>query len=240
MNHYARVDDAVARLARVRDEQLHGAEAGPQARALVAALLAEPGPAPAPEMPSVARPSTSDADRRPVGRGRRWAGFAPRRLASGLAIATALTVLAVAGPGLLGYRTGGATTYANSAIEVHREGDSLVARIKDPLADGSKFVEAYRAFGKDVRIDLVPVPPRLVGQLVRSGGGSGLVSSELVNLGAEPVDCGVQPADCTLVIRIAADTTGTVSYTFGRPARPGEAYRDPWAPAAPGDRGPGG
>ena len=222
MKHRTHAADAVARLARVRDEQLLGVAATPPARALLAALLAEPGPARA-------------AGRRPIVPAR-------RRLVIGFAIAVVLTAVAVGGPGLLGYRTGGATTYANSAIEVHREDGALVARIKDPLADGTKFVEAYRAFGKDVRITLVPVPPRLVGQLLQSGGGSGRVSSELVSLGPEPVNCGVKPAACTLVIRIPADTTGTVSYTFGRPPRPGEAYRDPWSPGGPTDppaRGPG-
>jgi hypothetical protein len=237
MKHHTRAEEAVARLARVRDEQLLGAAVTPPAQALLTALLAEPGPVRAGGSPASA--AAAAADGAVLSPGRRRTVPARRRLLIGFAIAVVLTAVAVGGPGLLGYRTGGASTYANSAIEVHREDGALVARIKDPLADGAKFAEAYRAFGKDVRITLAPVPPRLVGQLLQSGGGSGRVSSELVALGSEPVNCGVRPAACTLVIRIPADTTGTVSYIFGRPARPGEPYRDPWAPGGPAARRPG-
>lgn len=198
-------DDAVARLAWIRDDALSAVATGPAAQDLLADIVASTLPVP-------------QAERKPT----------RRRLVAGLAIAAAVTAVVVAAPGLLGYRPGGATTYANSAIEVHREGDSLVARIKDPLADGATFAEAYRAFGKDVRVSFVPVPPRLVGQLLRSGGGSGPVSSEVVPIGAEPVNCGLEPDACTLVIRISTDTGGTVSYTFGRPAQPGETYQPPW------------
>lgn len=198
----------VARLARVRDEQLNGLESTAAARTLLVSLVAE-------QVHPYAPPP------------RRWQ---PRRLALAAAALCAMTVAIVIGPSLLADGTGNATSYANSAIEITREGEYFVARIKDPLADRAKYVEAFRAVGKDVHIELVPVSPRLVGVRIQAGGsGPGQVraSSELVSTGPTPVDCALTPASCTLVIRISADTTGTVRYKVGRAAQPGESYQDP-------------
>jgi hypothetical protein len=202
MNDPRTVEGQVARLARVHDDDLHRVATGPAARALLAAVLdtaVEPPPA----------RRWLRLPQRPVGRAR-----PVRRLA-----------LAVC---LLGW-PGNASSYANSAIAINREGDFFVARIKDPLADSAKFSEAFRAVGKDVDLELVPVSQRFVGQRIRADGGSGRMSSEMVGSGPAAVDCAVDPASCTLVIRISTETTGTVRYTVGRAARPGEQVRDPAA-----------
>jgi hypothetical protein len=201
----------LGRLARVRDEELAGRESGPAARTLLAGLTAEP----APERPVAAW-------RRPV-----------RRLALAAAVAVVAVVAAVAGPALL---PDGATSYANSAIEIHRDGDDYVARIKDPLADGARYAEAFRAVGLDVEIELVPVSPRLVGMLLSSGsGGSGLggnrVRTDVVGDGTGPVDCAKDPGRCTIVVRISADSSGWIRFKIGRAARPGEELQDCAGPA---------
>ncbi|WP_322759663.1 hypothetical protein [Frankia sp. Cr2] len=199
----------VARLARVRDEELNGLNSGTAARTLLASIVAD---------------QVHPCDPQPR---RRLAGWQPRRLVLAAAAVIAMTVAGVVGLSLLQDGMGNATSYANSAIEVTRERDFFVARIKDPLADRDKYVEAFRAVGKDVRIELVPVSPRLVGQRLQASGGSGQMSSELVSSGPNPADCELKPASCTMVIRISAETTGTVRYTLGRAAQPGEAYWDP-------------
>ncbi|GAA3747107.1 hypothetical protein GCM10022225_33610 [Plantactinospora mayteni] len=231
MNDSTRPERQVAGLARVRDEELAGLESGAAARALLASIVAEP------DRP--ARPAPIPAHR--------WPARPARRLVLAAAALVVMTVAVVAGPSLLPDRMGNATSYANSAIEIRQEGDWFVARIKDPLADRSRYVEAFRAVGKDVEIELVPVSPRLVGVRIQAGGnGSGQVraSSELVSSGPTPVDCAVTPANCTLVIRISTDTTGTVRYRVGRAALPGEPTQDPvvssGVPALPGGGGDGG
>jgi hypothetical protein len=211
----------VARLARVRDEELTGLHAGAAAQALLADVMAEPVHVPA-----------RTARVRPA-----------RRLVLAAAAVLAATTAVVAGPSLIEDGTGGATSYANSAIAVDREGGFFVARIKDPLADHARYAEAFRAVGLDVDIALVPVSPKLVGQLIASGsGGTGeggnTVVTDLVSAGPAPVDCPREPARCTIIIRIAADSTGWMRFTVGRAARPGEAYTD--GEAAPGGTSSGG
>jgi DNA-directed RNA polymerase specialized sigma24 family protein len=149
------------------------------------------------------------------------------------ALAVVVTAVVVAAPGLLGERRGGATSYANDAIEVRHEGLFLVARIKDPLADRERYAEAFRAVGKDVAIELVPVSSRYVGQILRSSAGPGgqvTASSDFEPTGPQRVDCAVEPRRCTLTIRISVDTTGTVTYTIGRSAQTGEPVQDPQGP----------
>ena len=198
--------NAVARAARVRDEDLTGMESDPAARALFDGIVT----------------STDHLTAR---------RFPARRI---LLVAAAVVVVAAAavfGPGLLGDRPGGAASYANDAIEIRREGRFLVARIKDPLADRERFTEAFRAVGKKVSITLVPVSPRYVGQLLSAGSSANRtthVETEFEPAGEARVDCAVEPQRCTLTIRISVDTTSTVEYTFGRAARPGEALQDPY------------
>ena len=216
MNDPRTVEGQVARLARVHDDDLHRVATGPAARALLAAVLdtaVEPPPA----------RRWLRLPQRPVGRAR-----PVRRLALAVCALSLMTIAVVLGPSLLGW-PGNASSYANSAIAINREGDFFVARIKDPLADSAKFSEAFRAVGKDVDLELVPVSQRFVGQRIRADGGSGRMSSEMVGSGPAAVDCAVDPASCTLVIRISTETTGTVRYTVGRAARPGEQVRDPAA-----------
>jgi hypothetical protein len=201
--------DVVARLARVRDEELSGLAPPPE---LLASIVAEPVRRRAPR----------------------------RRLVLAAATVLAATVLAVVGPSMV---NGAATSYANSAIEVTREGDYFVARIKDPLANSARYVEAFQAVGKDVTIEFVPVSPRLVGQLLESTSTpnrTAEVSTELISAGTDQSVCETRPDSCTIVIRISSDTTATVGYTFGRAARPGESYQDPAEPPMVGDPAHGG
>jgi hypothetical protein len=202
-------------ISRVLDAELAGRQSTPAAQSLLATLVAEP------------------ADPGAVARARRWRPR--RRLALVAAAAIVATVAAVAGPALL--RGPGATSYANSAIEIRRDGDFYVARIKDPLADHARYAEAFRAVGKDVDIELVPVSPRRVGMLLYSGsGGSGFggsrVETEIVPTGSERFDCALDPARCTIVIKISVDSSGWIRFKVGRAAQPGEALQDCAPPSA--------
>ncbi|MEU5257355.1 hypothetical protein [Amycolatopsis sp. NPDC021455] len=189
-------DERPAVPAVVRDEQLRGAVGGPAARALLASIVAE--------------------DVVPLKR-----SVVPRILSTAATVVV-LTAAGVVGTSLL--QPGpGSTSYANSAISVALHGDVYVAEIKDPLAESAEYAEAFQAVGKDVRIELVPVSPRFVGQLLEAGfQGRGRGWTDLTG-----PDCDRNPAGCTTVLSVSADTTGQVRYRIGRAALPGEKPQDP-------------
>jgi hypothetical protein len=189
-------DDHLAGPARVKDDELAGMESGSAARTLFASIVAE----------NVV----------PLRRSR-----LPKMLSTAAAVVV-LTAGGVVGASVLQGGTG-QTSYANSAIEVELEDGFYVATIKDPLADSAEFAEAFRAVGKDVDIELVPVSPRQVGQLLESSlRGHGTGSTDLIGTG-----CARDPAACTMVLRVSADTSGPVRYRIGRTALPGETLLDP-------------
>ncbi|MDI6099433.1 hypothetical protein QLQ12_12595 [Actinoplanes sp. NEAU-A12] len=193
------VDRQVARLARVTDDELTGHDRSGPARDLMAAIV-DGRFTPAEEERS---------SRSPVGRRIRR-----------FAVAAAMTFAVVVGPSLLPDGAGTATSYANAAIEIEKEGGEFVARIKDPLADSALYEQGFQAVGRDVEIVLVPVPPSMVGMLLEAGGDGGMrVTSRLV--------CAGDPEPCSLEIRVSADGDGTVRQTIGRAAQPGEDYRVP-------------
>ncbi|GAA2302337.1 hypothetical protein GCM10010149_59560 [Nonomuraea roseoviolacea subsp. roseoviolacea] len=200
-------------LARVRDDELAGRASGAGARALLASVTAvDPD-----EIPN-AVPAPGNPRRRRT-----------RRLLAGALATAALAGAVVLGPSFLEGGSGPATSYANSAIEIRREGDQWVARIRDPLADHALYTEGFRAVGLDVELTLVPVAPGSVGRLVKVGmrdakppapGDVVGVSGDL-----EPAGCTLGHEDCALTIQVGKDLTGKVQLSLGRPARPGEHYQ---------------
>ncbi|WP_061289221.1 hypothetical protein [Herbidospora cretacea] len=129
------------------------------------------------------------------------------------------------------------TSYANAAVEIHREGDQYVARVLDPFADRERFTEAFRAVGLDVRIEALPASPlsagRSMGLMIggtfdRPGEIGGEFAYGGVVLSADPEPKGCEPSrpGCAMVIRVPAGFPGSVSVRLGRPARPGEEYAD--------------
>jgi hypothetical protein len=148
----------------------------------------------------------------------------PRRLALGLSAAVVIAMGVVVGPSLLQDGRGGATSYANSAVEVRREGDRYVARIKDPTADNQRFSQAFHAVGLNVELRVVPVSPTAVGKIIRMGMSE---STEPVGIFTEPRDCDPADSGCFMVVSVPAALVGkpgTTSFDLGRPAEPGERY----------------
>ncbi|MFI6326043.1 hypothetical protein ACIBG8_51590 [Nonomuraea sp. NPDC050556] len=132
-----------------------------------------------------------------------------RRLVVGLVAAAAAVAALLLAPGLL--RDG--TSYANAAVEVHREGDNWVARIKDPFADHALYADAFQAVGVDLTLELVPVSPTAVGRVVTMGGGD---EGHSLGSGTEP--------DGRLRLEVSVGIKGKVFMRVGRPARPDERY----------------
>ncbi|WP_066361272.1 hypothetical protein [Herbidospora mongoliensis] len=130
------------------------------------------------------------------------------------------------------------TSYANAAVEIHREGDQYVARILDPFADHARFTEAFRAVGLDVRIEPLPASPLSAGKsmgMMIGGtwdrpeeiGGEFAYGGVVLSAAPEPKGCdpGSDPG-CSMIVRVPAGFPGSVSVRLGRPARPGEEYAD--------------
>ncbi|MGW0060070.1 hypothetical protein ACWDTT_09100 [Streptosporangium sandarakinum] len=214
------INELLRPLARISPDEPGGRAGGARAQALFADIIAQE------------RDTTTAAAallRRP--RGRRFG----HRALLGLAASAVLALGVVLGPSLLG---GVATSYANSAVEIHEEADTYVARIKDPYADQRKFSEAFRSLGLNVELRVIPVSPSAVGEIVSLGGGDTPVN---VPIGArkEPADCDLADSDCFMVVTVPAAIKGTpdvVHFELGRPAKPGESYENNWQSATrPGE-----
>ncbi|WP_248964031.1 hypothetical protein [Sphaerisporangium perillae] len=209
MKNTDEIDAMTRALARVQPGQPVGDPSDPEARTLLALITAE-------------EPATA------VGEPRRARHHGPRRLVL-VAAAAVLATGIVVGPSLLGNGRGVATSYASSEIEIQREGDEYVARIKDPYADHQKYREAFKALGLDVDVRIVPVAPGKVGQEVtgfqdgvRKSGKEWTSPSGMEDRDGKP--CMAQQKGCYLVLRVPADLTGKAYLRLGRQANPGEAY----------------
>ncbi|GAA4190881.1 hypothetical protein [Microbispora amethystogenes] len=235
MRNVDEVNELLRPLARVEPGQPDSRASGTGARALLASITAqEPGVVP-----------------RGPGRARRHTLHGPRRLALGVTAAVALATGIVVGPSLLGGR-GAAVSYANSAMEIHLEGDQYVARIKDPFADHDKYTQAFHAVGLNVDLRPVPTSPNGVGKIlgmIIADRGSSRPDPEAtpdpsgprfngVPLSMETTPRGCQPGlddHCIMVMRIPAGFTGDVDVRLGRQAKPGEEYANFDSAMAPGE-----
>ncbi|MGW5162981.1 hypothetical protein ACWEPN_46520 [Nonomuraea wenchangensis] len=207
------INELLRPLARISPDEPGGRAGGARAQALFADIIAQERDTKAAALP-----------RRPR-----------RRALLGIAASGVLVLGVVLGPGLLG---GAATSYANSAVEIHEEAGTYVARIKDPYADQRKFSEAFRSLGLNVELRVIPVSPSAVGEIVSLGGGATPMN---VPIGArrEPADCDLTDSGCFMVVTVPAAIKGTpggVHFDLGRPAEPGESYENDWQSATrPGE-----
>lgn len=202
---------ALGRLARVAPGESAGDASGAGARTLLASITTEP--------------------RASVGTRR----YGPRRLVPGLVVAALLATGIVVGPSLLGDGHGVALSYASSEIDVKKEGDAYVARVKDPFADRAAYRRAFQAVGLDVDLLVVPVSPSQVGALIE-GGNEGGGPGTALSAGIEgPQGCTVPQQGCYLLVRLPADVGGRTWFTVGRQARPGEDYAGHNSATLPGE-----
>ncbi|WP_283133829.1 hypothetical protein [Rhizohabitans arisaemae] len=155
-----------------------------------------------------------------------------RRLIAGSLVTAGIATIAVLGPSLMG---GSATSYANSAIEINREGGQWVARIKDPLAEHEMYAKAFSAVGLNVRLQRVPASPSLVGGLVLTDGEGNPKPAGAFESGLEPENCRIGEDGCHLAFRAPVGFEGEIRAQLGRPAEPGELYQAANAANAEGE-----
>ncbi|MFI6511565.1 hypothetical protein ACIBCT_28480 [Streptosporangium sp. NPDC050855] len=226
-------DEAISRLARVRDDELTGQASAAGARTLLAAITAS-------------RPHTAVPPSPAGGRPRRT------RLTIAAVVVGMLVAGVVVGPSLLRDRS--AVSYANSAVAIVRDGPQYVARIIDPFADHARYTEAFRAVGLDIDLRPVPVSPGAVGQILGMIVGGDQAPDRIpdpqtesdpsglrfggVAMSAETAPKGCRPgrdSGCVMVMRIPAGFAGRVNVRLGRQARPGERYANIDQAMAPGE-----
>jgi hypothetical protein len=200
-----RVDEAAARLRRVRDEQLTSLSDSPAAQALCEEVVAM----------EKTEPTTAEARRG-------WSGRASRRprrrrgLAIGWATAAAVLVMA-AGTFAVVLATQGAP--ADAAVQFSESGGHIVATVADPYAAKERLDAAFAAHGLDIDLKLVPVSPSIVGAVVFMDGTAGGIETS-------PSPARKGPAGpLPVTLRIAADFKGHAQIVLGRAARPGEQYQ---------------
>ncbi|MFI6925263.1 hypothetical protein ACIBIZ_35345 [Nonomuraea spiralis] len=235
MRNTDEINELLRPLSRVRPGRPDSHAAGTGARALLTSIRSEEPGGPARTI------TRTPAARRP-----------PRRLALGLVAASVLAAGFVVGPSLLEDGRGVAASYANSAMEIRREGDQYVARIKDPFAEHGAYTQAFHAVGLNVSLRPVPVSPggvgKILGAIITGGKSSGpdpttepdpsgpRFDGVPLSMGTTPKDCRPgQDAGCVTVMRIPAAFTGQVDVRLGRQARPGEEYTNFDSAMAPGE-----
>ncbi|MFI6903627.1 hypothetical protein ACIBKY_20345 [Nonomuraea sp. NPDC050394] len=186
-------------LAKVGDEDLAGQAYGAGARALLASIIAEE--------------PVREPRRRP------W-----KRLAAAGMVIAALAAAAVLGPSIL-HTSGGATSYANAAMDIKLENGMWVARIKDPFADPARYEEAFHAVGLEVKLLLQPASPDMVGDIFQlgNGGDGGGRGPSSIAIDSVPKHCKVTAPDCTMVLTLSPNASGAW-IKAGRPAKADEPY----------------
>lgn len=192
----SRIDELVAGLTGVHDDQIAGPTT-PGARALLTAITAE-APASAP----AASP----------GRRRRYGRLAVGAIAATAVATTAVIALNAGGPGPV-------RDYANAAVDIQRTDGSYRVHVKNIYADQRQFHEAFAKFGLDVTLSIVPVAPGRERKLVVGGSDSGTIATVL-NC---PPGQGTCPLTVELSGKDMRQER--VRIVIGRKARPGEVYQ---------------
>ncbi|GAA1885514.1 hypothetical protein [Actinomadura bangladeshensis] len=200
------IDELVAGLNPVRDDDITSEPSGAAAQALLAAITTAEDPAPRRRLPRFVRPAIGVA----------VAGVA----------ATTVLVLSAQDSGPL-------RSYANAAVRIDVADGAYEVEVKDAFAGQRDFQEAFAKVGLRVRLRIVPVSPSRerdvisVGSLpappgksVSAGGESGTFTTVL--------KCPPGQDACPLKVRLSGPMFRSPGgeIVIGRKARPGEVYGD--------------
>jgi hypothetical protein len=157
-----------------------------------------------------------------------------RRRASFLA-AAALIALLVSLPAILSPGVPRGAIKARTVVSFSRDGEFIVALIRDPNADSVALRQAFAQHGLNITVHLIPVSPSAVGTLVYFSfddrGGSGIEPLA----GDDPACTTMSGSGCPIGLRVPIDFQGRADIALGRPANPGERYRSGNEAYAPGE-----
>ncbi|WP_248958480.1 hypothetical protein [Sphaerisporangium perillae] len=191
----SRIDELVAGLTGVHDDQLAGPST-PGARRLLTAITAE-------------EPATAVT----VRRRRRYGRFAVGVVVATGVAATAVVALSAGGPGPI-------RGYANAAVDIQRTDGTYKVHVKNAYADQRQFHEAFAKFGLDMTLSIVPVSPGYERKII--GGisdGTGTIGTVLDCPPGQGTACPL-----TVTLSGITGRQGATKIMIGRLARPGEPY----------------
>jgi hypothetical protein len=202
------IDDVVAKLARVDDEQLASLSQSPAAQALFEEVTAVEHTSPASD------PVPTKSPR--------------RRLRIAVVVAALAVVSAVAFGIVADLRQ---APPAAAAVEFRTSGSFIVATVENPFAAERQLDAAFAAHELNITLKLVPVSPSMVGSVVYMGSSAdaseiGVLYSKTKQAPGGPLPIG---------LRIPVDFKGQADIVLGRAARPGETYVSTGDAFAPGE-----
>ncbi|GAA1310656.1 hypothetical protein Psi02_39260 [Planotetraspora silvatica] len=148
-----------------------------------------------------------------------------RRLLLGVAVvgvtaAAAVVVTSSATPGQkVGPLQVGPPSAQAAALSFSRDGDYLIVKVKDPVADPARYRREFAARGLDVDLTLEPSSANRAGSVLMMGGDE--EGNDVRMITAEGA-CG--PYTCGVGVKIPVSFKGHFSVVFGRVALPGEHY----------------
>lgn len=195
-----RIDDALAKLHGVDDEELTSLSHSPAAQALFE------------EVVSMDHDETRGATR---SQARRRQKTPRRRTRLAWASAAAAVVIAAS---VFGITSAVRDTPTAAAVEFSASGKYIIATVEDPYAAAERLHAAFAARGLDIVLKLVPVSPSMVGSVVFmdvEGNGITSLASATRQAPGGPMPVG---------LRIAVDFKGHAVIVLGRAAQPGETY----------------
>jgi hypothetical protein len=104
---------------------------------------------------------------------------------------------------------------AAAPVELRREGDEYVVRVKDLFAETERYEAALRAEGLNISLKVVPTSPNMEG--------SAFMYDRNPKSPHPVVNCA--PREGCQTVRIPIDHNANMRITLGRKARPGESYK---------------
>jgi len=207
------VNDIIAELSVISDEQAAGLVADATHADLIAKITATPYQAERRDMP-VRKPA-------------RTAGLvAAVAMSVAAAIVAAALLINSAGPPRRLPRP-----IVAEALSFTTFGGYIDVIVRDPLADAKRYNAEFKAHGLHIRLSLVPASPSLVGTVVYFDG------SSAINPITARGRCwtGGGGSHCPVGLRVPIDYHGAASLVFGRAALPGEHYETMVPSTMPGE-----
>lgn len=205
-------DDLIRRLSTITDEEAVGMVSAQTRSDLADHIMSTP------------------IEHAPVRRRRLLIIGAPLAVAAAGAAAVAVIATSAGSPGSLRQPVPSGPLKAQpAALIFSTQGEYLIVKVKDPLADPARYKKEFAAHGMNIRLTLVPASPTVAGTVVEADGGPGIKTIDAKG------KCFSGGGGCPVGVKIPIDFHGSANITFGRAARPGEQYNSTNSAFAPGE-----